>query len=303
VDGVITVPARTVFYRGIDHTPDTVIRDKPLFLTTIAVAKDYGKVFKIVNIKKPLVLVDLRKLIGLLPHIYGSRSNNDPDTIDCIVKLSIAYGTCSYIRQMEMIGQMIEQASDASEKAAVKQCLKRMIDATQHVSRHGNPITPQGVRIPDTMNDGYTVTILKELFSNIYDGYIAPKMYTPYHPSFNLHEEIVIFDPISSGLVSKSIKSHNIIETSIDTVIEQSHCFKTNVALGDMFTWALYVPQNQEQKRGGGRIKDRNAFFNDTRRAWKAEVAARAFATSLARVHKKTNFKSIFSQTLKYPSG
>lgn len=297
VDGTITVPPRTVFYRGIDHTPETIIRDKPLFLSTNAVAKSYGNVYTIVNPKKTLVLVDLRKLISLLPHIFGSRTNNDPDTIDCIVKLSIAYGTCSYIHQMNMIGQMMEQTTDTHEKAAIKQCLKRMHDATQWVSRNGNPITPQGVRIPDTTNDGYTVCILKELFHTLYDGYIAPKMYTPYHPSLCIHEEIVVFDPIRSGLVAKTIKADNIIKKTIDNVIKESHSFKT---IGNMFEWSLYTASshNQEKHRGGSRVKDRNVFFDDERRARKAEIDAKAFALSLARVHKKTNFKSIFTQSI-----
>ena len=57
--------------------------------------------------------------------------------------------------------------------------------------------------------------ILKDLFNGIYDGIIAPQMFSPFHTYDNIHEEIIIFKPslvleTMSDIEPKLVETHEI---------------------------------------------------------------------------------------------
>jgi hypothetical protein len=69
-------------------------------------------------------------------------------------------------------------------------------------------IEQSGFRVGETENDGYTMTFLQELFSGVVDGFISPRLFTPFHveKEQELNPELIIFNPKNSGIVESSVK-------------------------------------------------------------------------------------------------
>ena len=192
----IIIPEDTYFCRGIDVSTTEIIRDMPIYIGPEYVAKEYGKVYYL-KAKTDLKLIDIRKLMHLMKLIIASRKSNNADIKKSIYYITMAFGLCSYDKQIKLLEEFSEYIKTYSNsKEAVdyfNYCLTNMksIDPSTKL----NPFEPEGVRVAETYIDGFVITILKELFNGIYDGFIAPKLISPFHKDNKTHEEIVLFDP------------------------------------------------------------------------------------------------------------
>jgi hypothetical protein len=94
-----------------------------------------------------------------------------------------------------------------------------------------NRLINSGVRIPITNLDANMVLILKQIFSNYYDGLIAPKLITPFELSGYSHEEIIIFDTDALEIVQD--QNININQKYIGQILGKNMKFYTmNVYTG-----------------------------------------------------------------------
>jgi hypothetical protein len=122
-----------------------------------------------------------------------------------------------------------------------------------------NPFEQEGVRVAETYIDGNVMLILKELFKDMYHGYIAPRMFSPFHTKNTSHEEIVIFDPINADLqvtaeppkIGKPTPIQEALSSTYRSIIMSHNDLKRKIFMKG----GEYSPTLKYQ--------DRNAFFED----------------------------------------
>jgi hypothetical protein len=93
--------------------------------------------------------------------------------------------------------------------------------------RHSSTILPV---LPKTTNDTYTMGFLQELFKGIFDGFISPRLYSPFHtekPKSMMSPEIIIFNPIDAGITELSSypKLSNITMININDLLKSNHSY------------------------------------------------------------------------------
>jgi hypothetical protein len=116
---------------------------------------------------------------------------------------------------------------------------------------------PMGIRIGEIKTDGFVMLILKELFKDICDGYIAPKLISPFHPGDSAHEEIVIFNP--SSLV--------VLDNDDDTQINKYHIneYKNekDTTVSIKYKNFINMKINIDKSGGSSVLEDKNTFYTD----------------------------------------
>lgn len=186
-DTDILIPPNTIFYRGIDKPVKTVIRPTPMYLGPKHIAQHYagsqGHIYTLLS-PKELRLLDIRKMRSLLKSIVASRPITDTDPIiTSLIYLTLSFGLCSYSRQVQLLQAYYDQnttTASKEERQIMRDTLQRMIRPNHTPFLAINPIETEGVRIPETIIDGKSVLICKELFGQYYDGFIAPQLISPY---------------------------------------------------------------------------------------------------------------------------
>ena len=241
IDSSITFPKDIVFYRGVNDSvisSPNIIRDEyPLYIAPEHIAKEYGKVYKVVT-TKPIQLLDIRKLKNIIQLIIASRKTNDPSILNPIRYLTISFGLCSYYDQIRLLDEYMKNIDFIDENQL--DIVNKNIDNMKYTNVNTilNPISPEGVRVAETYIDSKSMMILRELFKDIYDGFIAPKMFSTFHVNNMTHEEIVIFNPKESGIQSFT-QNIDINKNSLNTVLDinyKSYILKNNIFKHKIFT-------------------------------------------------------------------
>ena len=295
-DTDIYIPENTIFYRGVPkhinkNNTNSIIRDLPLYIAPEYIAKHYGpKVIPITN-KRPLRLIDVRRLKNHLRLILTTR--NSKTSLQSLFYLTIAFGLCSYKKQVELMEDFLKNNKTNISTEAQNDIQQRLAAMKSYNLSQSplNPFEPEGVRIAETYIDGHVMLILRELYSGIYDGYIAPRLVSPFHTNNVTHEEIVIFNPIESDMTIYTYKTPPIQTLDIQILLGQQLQSFT-LSYKHMYHRKIFM------KGGTSQIKeqDRNAFFDDiqnTRLIQKGIKSAESFAKQYK--HPPQRLKPIFN--------
>jgi hypothetical protein len=203
--GVLELPAKTLLLRGYDTTYPAIQHRPAYYTSSIEIARSYADRYEngrvgVFEITKPVRLYDIRFIIQLL-RLLLNQSNSSK--LDCTMTLCLAYGLCSFEKQMELFQMRYHKDLDTPHYDNLVQYGKSKKSFSSL-----DAIEKQGIRIGETTNDSEAVECLKNIFKNI-DGYIAPMIFSPYHvekTNYTLNSEIVLFNPEEVGvsLVTKS---------------------------------------------------------------------------------------------------
>jgi hypothetical protein len=211
----IEIPANTMFWRGYDPTYPT-ISSRPAYYGTEETANSYlirkGHRLGMFTNTRKLELLDVRFLKALLKQLFESIQDTTDLTAheqELIMSTTAAFGLCSLGHQIRLL------------KYIFSKNLKNL-QGLPELEKLYNPkaaFEAQGVRVAETVNDGYTMAFLKGLFKGVAHGFISPRMETPYHIEKKgfLNPEMIIFDPAASGiqLLDPSINLQNVPTLSI----------------------------------------------------------------------------------------
>jgi hypothetical protein len=196
--GTIEIPPNTIFWRGYDPTYPT-ISSRPAYYGTEETAKSYkqrnGHVLGMFTNTRKLELLDVRFLKALLRQLFESiRDTNGLTAQDeeLIMTTTASFGLCSLGHQIRVLKYIY------SKKI-------KDLKGLPELEKLYNPkaaFEAQGVRVAETVNDGYTMSFLKGLFKGVAHGFISPRMETPYHieKSGLLNPEMIIFDPAACDI-------------------------------------------------------------------------------------------------------
>lgn len=267
-DEFIDFPKRTVFYRGIPAGVKEVVRDHPMYLSTTEVASHYGEVVGLEFIHG-VRLMDVRKMKNLLRLIITGRRTTLSSTAEkALFYLCVSFGLVSYQRQWTLFQEYVQANGDAGdpEMAKLEAGLAAMA-ATDLTLTPLNPLEPEGVRIAETTIDGHVMCILQELFQEVCDGFIAPRLFSPFHPQSTMHEEIVLWNP----------KQHVRVVDPREKV--------TTHALEPLLRGSAVVMCYQDFTRkirckegGGVSWMNRDRYFEDPKKVQTGKRLAKAFA-------------------------
>jgi hypothetical protein len=114
------------------------------------------------------------------------------------------------------------------------------------------------------------------LSKEICDGYIVPRLKSPYHIGDEAHEEIVIFEPSKYLSLVKSTSEYLDLEPkSINDLISE---YSVPVIINKKLTINMKIP-----KRGGNKEEyiDKNDFFNNKKLCKEAIKSAKKYVKSL----------------------
>lgn len=202
--GTILIPEGCLFYRGYD-TAYPPIANRTTHFGTREVASGYaartGHSLGAFVTTRPIRVFDLRYLHVLLKQAFSQRANNKMEALDPLVRVSVGYGLCSFVDQLVYARRMFQNSTGV---AAMESYFSTFIENKEITGLPLDmyPMTPQGIRIAETMNDGYICAFLKEMIAGKADGFIAPPCNTVYHveKGGKMSGELVLFDPIASGI-------------------------------------------------------------------------------------------------------
>jgi hypothetical protein len=172
--------------------------------------------------------------------------------------------------------------------------IKQRLQAMKSFDLTGSPLNPfeqEGVRLAETYIDGHVMLILRELYAGIYDGYIAPRLFSPFHSNNVTHEEIVIFNPIESNMtLYKPPKPPKLLHLQ-DMLLKNSQLF--TLSYKQMYDRKMFMNGGQHHLQSHPHPQDRNVFFdsiNNNHIIKKAEKAAQRFAQRYTKnIHKPFN--------------
>ena len=283
-DSDIEIPENTIFYRGVPkNIPEqNLIRDLPMYLGSEEIAKAYGEQVIQIKTTQKLRLIDFRKMKNIVRLMLSSRPkviSMNKKAQEFIFFLTIAFGYCSYEKQIDILDQFLKHNMKhipTKELAEVQSNLAKMKEVTPLLSQSQlNPFEPEGVRIAETYIDGNVMLILKAFFKDMYHGYIAPQMFSPFHTNNGTHEEVVIFDPIKAGLaIMKPAEKKNIKFITLQQQSKTLANFEQQLSKTYKHLHIEYNDFSRNIFRGGNTSKpkpitnihktqDRNAFFED----------------------------------------
>lgn len=200
----IMLPERCLLYRGYDTTYNP-ISNRPTHYSTQNVATGYAEIpnhtLGVFTTTHTIRLLDLRYICVILQQAFSQRPNNSYESLDPIVRVSIGYGLCSFGDQLIYVKRMFQGSEGVK---AMEIFLNRLQGKTPNeMPLTVHPLTPSGIRIAETNNDGYICDFLKGLFDDKIDGFIAPRLSSIYHVEKGGYNtgEVVLFDPKKSGIV------------------------------------------------------------------------------------------------------
>ena len=221
----IILPSNTIIYKSynINYEP---ISERPSFFGNKDNALKYLKENRVLGTfvtNKTLKLIDIRYLKMILQELFVNRNNNEETTLEYIYTLTLSLGICSLEKQIELFKKRYSGIKKTNKSyqliqnkiIALENFYKTYKDSNDLIFL--NPVELGGVRIGETENDHIMSIILKKLFSDYFDGFIAPNIFSPFYYNSNnyLPCEILLFNPVKSDI--KLVQNTEDVENTEDS--------------------------------------------------------------------------------------
>lgn len=260
-DTIINIHKNCIFYR--------VIRDKeqikdlrnnvPIYLSSKDSAKKYlsdntNNIYNIC-ITDDIKVFDLRKIQLLLEFILDSHKykENEHELKFYMGLFSIALGLVDYKTQVYEFEKLVktEGWNDSNISQGILRMKQFYTTQIETFNINRGPFNKKGVRIAITDIDEHMTLFLKELFGNICDGYIAPKMLSPLQPDYYIVEELVLFNTDKL----KVVENIQVYSNHINSLIEMNYLPFT-ISYREDFKFNLHIGGSEDYE-----LLDKNIFF------------------------------------------
>jgi hypothetical protein len=223
----IIIPENTILWRSYDKSY-LAIGDRFAYYSSKQVAQGY----KQNNTRelghfistRPLRLLDYRFMRVILTRLIHLNKTTDK-SIQYLTSIMLSFGLCSLKHQIDLIKKRYNNLNKNSSD------YKRIQNGLKEMEKYYKPNTlleQTGVRIAETTNDTFTMGFLQELFKGYFDGFISPRLYSPFHiekPNSMMSPEIIIFNPKASRikeLITYPSNTSRIKQITILEILQQS---------------------------------------------------------------------------------
>lgn len=188
--GIINIPENMIFYRGYS-TLYPPISNRFAYFSEKHVAQSYIKsseytISAFINTTR-LRLLDVRFMMSILRDMIYSNGDDESS-----LPIVLSFGLCSLRHQVKLLNARYKEPLEGHIN------LQKIVDSLNPTSLY----EPQGVRVGETTNDAYTMAFLSELFGNLVDGFVSPRVVSQFHVTNNnsMAPELIIFNPFRSGI-------------------------------------------------------------------------------------------------------
>ena len=236
----IIIDKKTLFFKSYSMKYGSLINNRPSYFGEIDNASKYlksGRKLGIFSTKRKIKLLDIRYISQIINDLILLRKNNDFETIiKGYMTLSLSYGLISLYKQLNLYKMRYLTTFDTDKK------YKKMIEyyndyeSKKDKELFQNPLELQGIRIGETNNDVESTFILKEIFGDLFDGFICPTIFSPYFDDNNIQNEILLFNP------EDSIVEIDAIPNNTETINIYEILIKNNI---NFFTVPFFIKDDE----------------------------------------------------------
>jgi hypothetical protein len=220
----IVLPPNTLLWRGYD-TRYNSIPDRYGYFSSAAIAHEYGSLpnrdVGCFATTRPLKILDIRFMKSLLMRII--QTNKNDKFISDFAHTIISFGLCSLGHQILLVKQLFQDLlkRDTAESRFVKRVINKMYSEWAKDAL----VELEGIRIAETTNDGRTMAFLQELFRGHFDGFVSPRLKTPFHVEKGgiLNPELILFNQKHSDIVMLPAYPSSIINMGFSNFMEDKH--------------------------------------------------------------------------------
>lgn len=191
--GVIKIPENMIFYRGYS-TRYPALTERFAYFSDKKIASAYVKTsdytLSAFTNTRVLRVLDVRFMMSILREMIYSNKEDESS-----LPVVLSFGLCSLRHQVALMN--IRYRSPGS-RVKGHDAMQKIVDGLDPSS----PFEPQGVRVGETTNDAYTMAFLSVLFENFVDGFVSPRLSSPYFVDNKnqMPPELILFNPIRSGI-------------------------------------------------------------------------------------------------------
>lgn len=204
----LIIPVDTILWRGYDQAYPSV-SDRYAFYGSKQTATGYanltGRKLGCFITTQYLRVIDYRFLRVLLSRLINTNASNAH--VNTFAPLMISFGLSSLRHQITLLKQRYNDLLATSPPTSDSIHMQNAIKEVESVYDPSAIIEQSGFRIAETINDGYSMTFLQELFRDTIDGIISPRLYSPFHIEKSKYNspEIILFNPKACGIHELSV--------------------------------------------------------------------------------------------------
>lgn len=220
----IVIPENTIIWRGYDKNFPS-ISDRYAYYSSYKIAREYSekneRKLGCFITTRPLKILDIRFMKTLLSRLIQT---NDPiKNIEPFASMMLSFGLCSLGHQIKLLKIRFNDVLKTNNNYS--KIIMEGIDKLNQYYNLNDIIEKAGFRIAETTNDGYTMTFLQELFKGIIDGFISPRLRSPFHTEKKgeMSPELILFDPYNSNIKELNIYPKSVKLINIRELIGKNH--------------------------------------------------------------------------------
>lgn len=213
----IIIPNHTLLWRGYDIQYEP-ISNRFAYFSSKNIATGYARqpnhTLGCFVTTKELKILDICFMKQLLRRII--QTNQTDSDIEDFVSTILSFGICSLGHQIDLLKLRFKDQINKKNKNSIESINEviKYYDSTKIIEQ-------DGFRIADTNNDAITMAFLQGLFEGHFDGFISPRLHTPFHveKGGQLSPELIIFNPKQAHLQQLFSKPSPIIIMSFDNLL------------------------------------------------------------------------------------
>jgi hypothetical protein len=220
----ILLQPNTLLWRGYD-TRYNAIPDRFSYYSSYTVANGYAKKpnreLGCFVTTRPLKIMDIRFMKAILRRLI--QMNTADPHINEFASTVLSFGICSLGHQITLVKERYKALLKGTSANADQ--IQSGLDAMIQTHQPNRIIEQEGIRIAETTNDGITMAFLQELFKGVFDGFLSPRLQSPFHTEKKgqLNPELILFNPKDSGLIQITRYPSHIQIHSIASYMKDKH--------------------------------------------------------------------------------
>lgn len=221
----LRIPENVLLWRGYDTNYEP-ISERFAYFSSRDIATSYAQktnhTLGCFVTTKELKLLDICFMKQLLRRII--QTNQTDSDIEDFVSTILSFGICSLGHQIDLLKIRFKDQINKKNKT--------LINSINEVIKHYDStklIEQDGFRIADTTNDAVTMAFLQGLFEGHFDGFISPRLHTPFHieKKGQLSPEMILFNPNQAQIQQLFKIPSRIIKMPINILVSNRYSLIT----------------------------------------------------------------------------